>query len=220
MDAGEDRAERWLPLVTSIASRFARFPAEREELIQCGTLGLMNALARCRENSEAAFPSFAFKFIEGEIRKHIRTNRLITVPRRTLAKAAKLKRLLDDAEKLTGESMRLSEAAEALGIAENELGELLFVIEQGEAYEPISTFEITSSEEDFAETLIERTTLQGCIGRLPPLEREVIRSRFWDGETQKSIAERLGVSQSAVSKAEARALSFLRKTSGVQYDPE
>lgn len=208
MSAKAGAAERWLPLVKSIASKFARTADEREELIQSGTVGLLKALDRYRENGETAFASFAFKYVEGEIRSHIRRDRLIIVPRRTLEKAAALKRLLDDEAKLSGESPRLTEAAAALGINEAELDELLFLIDQ--RFVELGSEVLTA--DDPREKLEESSELRACIGRLPPLERNVIRHRFFDGETQKNTADRLNISQSAVSKAEARAIASLRRS--------
>ena len=49
-----------------------------------------------------------------------------------------------------------------------------------------------------------REALTGCIGRLPPRDRELLASRFGDGGSVQAAADQLGRSADAVYKALAR----------------
>ena len=64
------------------------------------------------------------------------------------------------------------------------------------------------------ESEAERQELLGCVGRLPPREQQIMRLRFGIGgeqeHTQKEVADRLGISQSYISRLEKRIIRHLR----------
>ena len=61
----------------------------------------------------------------------------------------------------------------------------------------------------------ERRQLLGCVGRLPSREQQIMRLRFGIGgeqeHTQKEVADRLGISQSYISRLEKRIIRRLRE---------
>ena len=70
-----------LPLVRAVARRFSGRGAEPEELVQAGSVGLIIAAKSFDKTRGVSFASYAFRFIEGEIRRFIRENTLIRLPR-------------------------------------------------------------------------------------------------------------------------------------------
>ncbi len=64
------------------------------------------------------------------------------------------------------------------------------------------------------ESEAERQELLCCVGRLPPREQQIMRLRFGIGgeqeHTQKEVADRLGISQSYISRLEKRIIRHLR----------
>lgn len=62
---------------------------------------------------------------------------------------------------------------------------------------------------------VDRSLLAAAIGTLSPREREIITLRFGLGggkeQTQKEVADRLGISQSYISRLEKRIISRLKK---------
>ena len=70
-----------LPLVRAVAKRFSGRGAEPEELVQAGSVGLIIAAKSFDKTRGVSFASYAFRFIEGEIRRCIRENTLIRLPR-------------------------------------------------------------------------------------------------------------------------------------------
>lgn len=62
---------------------------------------------------------------------------------------------------------------------------------------------------------VEKQILSGLLRRLPPREREIIVLRFGlsggDEMTQKEVADRLGISQSYISRLEKRIIQRLKK---------
>ena len=65
------------------------------------------------------------------------------------------------------------------------------------------------------ESEAERQQLRTCVGRLPPREQQIMRLRFGIGgeqeHTQKEVADRLGISQSYISRLEKRIIRHLRE---------
>lgn len=61
-----------LPLVSAVARRFSGRGAEPEELVQAGSIGLIIAAKSFDKTRGVSFASYAFRFIEGEIRRFIR----------------------------------------------------------------------------------------------------------------------------------------------------
>ncbi|MBQ7088078.1 MAG: RNA polymerase sporulation sigma factor SigE [Clostridia bacterium] len=65
------------------------------------------------------------------------------------------------------------------------------------------------------ETEAERRQLLCCVGRLPPREQQIMRLRFGicgeQEHTQKEVADRLGISQSYISRLEKRIIRRLRE---------
>ena len=55
-----------------------------------------------------------------------------------------------------------------------------------------------------------KTSLNACIRKLPPKQREVIISYYWGGKAITEIAANMGVSKQAVSKNMKAALAKLR----------
>ena len=62
---------------------------------------------------------------------------------------------------------------------------------------------------------VERNLLAAAINTLSPREKEIITLRFGLGgvreQTQKEVADRLGISQSYISRLEKRIISRLKK---------
>ena len=57
----------------------------------------------------------------------------------------------------------------------------------------------------------EKLLLRLAMGRLTKRQRQVIKSMYFDGKSQKQVAEDLGVIQSVVCRHHDRALKKLRK---------
>src|SRR5690349_6095206 len=100
---GDDRArdrlvQLYLPLVETLANRYLVNGVEREDLVQVGSIGLLNAIERFDPKRGEEFAAFAVPTVAGEMKRHLR-DRSATV---------RLPRPLHEA------SMRLPAAREAL----------------------------------------------------------------------------------------------------------
>src|SRR3954451_2615813 len=65
-------AERYLPLVRHLAGRYSHTAEPFDDLVQVGSIGLLNAIDRFDPDNGTAFSSFAVPTILGEIRRHFR----------------------------------------------------------------------------------------------------------------------------------------------------
>ena len=65
------------------------------------------------------------------------------------------------------------------------------------------------------ETDVERSLIEGAVDQLPPRDRQIITMRFGLGgceeNTQKQVADSLGISQSYISRLEKRIINRLRR---------
>lgn len=77
--------------------------------------------------------------------------------------------------------------------------------------------EFVADEANEIESLIERMDLEQAIGKLSEQEQIVIDAVFRRGETQRSLAERLGVSQMTISRIQKRAIEKLKRQLAAAY---
>jgi RNA polymerase sigma-B factor len=82
-EARERLIESYLPLVRSIARRFAGRGERVEDLVQVGSIGLIAAVDRCDPERRELLTAYVARTVEGEIRRHLRDRcAVIRVPRR------------------------------------------------------------------------------------------------------------------------------------------
>lgn len=65
--------------------------------------------------------------------------------------------------------------------------------------------------QDHNEELLNRMLLEGLLSMLTPDEQELIRLRYFEDQTQVQTAEKLGMTQVQVSRAEKRILRRMRE---------
>jgi RNA polymerase sigma-B factor len=128
--------ERHLPLVRSIAGRYAGGGEPLDDLVQVGSIGLIKAADRYDALRGAPFPAYAAPFIDGEIRHHLRDRCApVRVPRRLQAEGVRVVAVgLDCAGELhadptaqTRDRLAVRAALRALRPRERRLVQLRFV---------------------------------------------------------------------------------------------
>src|SRR6266550_7185020 len=83
VESRERLIEQQLPLVESLARRYAHRGERLEDLVQVGTIGLIKAVDRYEPTRGVEFAAFAVPNILGEIKRHLRDRcDPIRVPRR------------------------------------------------------------------------------------------------------------------------------------------
>lgn len=125
-----------LPLVRYAAARFRSRNEPMEDVIQVGTIGLINAIDRFDPDRGVQFPTFAMPTVVGEIKRYFRDNvRTVHVPRRLHELWVQVNGATEDLTVLHGRSPTTAEIAERLKIGEDEV---LACLEAGRSYHATS----------------------------------------------------------------------------------
>jgi len=219
--AREELVNRHLPLVKSLARRYAGRGEALEDIEQVGAIGLIKAIDRYELSREVALTTYATPNVVGEIKRHFRDKGwAIRVPRALQELNGKMGPTI---EALTSRLGRSPSIAEIAAEFETSPEQVLEAMEAGSAYAPVSLSAGPTSEgeldpletigdvdEEFDRT-DDRTSLEPALAALPDREQEILRMRFEDGLTQTQIAEQVGISQMHVSRLIRRSLERMRK---------
>ena len=129
--AGDEKArealvERYMPLVRSLAARYAGRGEPQEDLVQVGSIGLLLAIQRFDTERQVQFTTYAVPTIVGEIQRHFRDRAwALHVPRRLKELSVRLTRTIEAKTAELGRAPTIAELAEATGAAEDEVVEAL-----------------------------------------------------------------------------------------------
>ena len=218
--AREELIERHLPLVRSLARRYAGRGESLEDIEQVGAIGLIKAIDRFELEREVSLATYATPNVVGEIKRHFRDKGWsIRVPRGLQELNASMSSAIDRLTARLGRSPSIAEIAAELKSTPEDVLEAL---EVGSAYSTVSLSTGPGSEEnlDPMETIGEedeafdqmetRTAIEPAFGHLPEREREILRMRFEEGLPQTQIADRVGLSQMHVSRLIRKSLSSMR----------
>lgn len=217
-----DRIVRMLmPLAERVARRFAGPQHPVEDLTQVAGIGLLKALERFDPNRDAAFSTYAFALMTGEVQRHVRDSRMVRIPRSIYEQVPAFQRALARLRiELRREPTR-EEIADALGVSKEEVVEIMdaaltaqHVSLDAAAEENGGELELGRNDAEF-ERAEAGAALAPMLSALTPRERMIIDLRFEDGLSQSEIAEGLGLSQTQVSRLIRRALEKLSQRAGV-----
>ncbi|MGH7562330.1 MAG: sigma-70 family RNA polymerase sigma factor [Gemmatimonadales bacterium] len=219
--------EPWnhLGLVYRTARQLARrIPnSDADELAGAGVLGLIQAASAFDPDRGVTFSTFAVPRIRGAMLDDVRRR---TTPSRL---AVQRKRRLQWAvRKVETESGRRAEPRAVAGTLELSLDEynrwqdstlVLDMVEldaprrlqDGESANPLEALADAgaSSPEDAVEKEDMRRAVRESLASLSVRERAIVESRFFRGETLRTIADREGVTEARISQLLTRALARL-----------
>jgi RNA polymerase sigma-B factor len=220
VSAREDLVQRHLPLVRSLARRYANRGEPLDDIEQVGAIGLLKAIDRFELGREVSLATYATPNVVGEIKRHFRDRGwAIRVPRALQELNAKMSGAIDGLTSRLGRSPSIAEIAAALDATPEEVLEAL---EVGSAYSTLSLsglpggeddsdpLDSIGSEDEGFERSEDRASLAPALAQLPAREREILRMRFEEGLPQTQIAERVGLSQMHVSRLIRKALATMR----------
>ena len=223
--AARDRlVEQNTGLVWSIVRRFLNRGAEAEDLFQIGSIGLIKAIDKFDMGYEVRFSTYAVPMITGEIKRFLRDDGMLKVSRSMKETAGRGYAARERLERELGREPTLSEIAEVIQSAPEELAmaleagaeveSLQKTIYQGEGND-ISLLDRLEEKENQNDRLLDRIFLEELLKVLEPEERQLIYLRYFKEETQVSIAGQMGISQVQVSRMEKRILERLRACSKI-----
>ncbi len=205
-----------LGLVEHLARRYAGRGESHDDLVQVGTIGLINAVDRFDPERGGSLAAYAVPTILGEIRRHFRDRGwAVRVPRRlqelsrtlSIARAALTQEL--------GRAPTVDELAARTGV---DAETVLEGLESAGAYATVPLDPAVDGDptwmtvDDQGLSGVEnREALRPLLQALPPRERRILALRYVRGMSQQQIADEVGISQMHVSRLLARTLATLRE---------
>ena len=220
-NAREELIERHLPLVRSLARRYAGRGEALEDIEQVGAIGLIKAIDRFELSRDVSLATYATPNVVGEIKRHFRDKGwAVRVPRALQELNASMSGAI---ERLTVKLSRSPSIGEIAAELETTPEQVLEALEVGSAYSTVSLssgpsgeeeldpMETIGSEDEEFERSEQRAALAPALERLPSREREILRMRFEEGLPQTQIAQRVGLSQMHVSRLIRKSLSVMRE---------
>lgn len=207
-----------LPLVQHLARRYQGRGESLEDLVQVGTVGLLQAVDRFDPDRGTELSTFATPTILGEIRRHFRDRTwAVRVPRGLQELQARVTAMADTLTRELQRPPTVRELADALDVSTDH------VLEALEARHAYSTDSIDGDPDDASawsdrlgwtdpafDAIEEREALRPLLQALSARDQRIIALRFGQNMSQARIAEELGISQMQVSRLLARALAELR----------
>jgi RNA polymerase sigma-B factor len=200
-------------LCSRAARKFKRSHNDRADLEQVAALGLIKAATNYRTEMQTPFQAYAWIMVVGELMHYVRDHECMVRPPRSLL--ALEKRYVQAWDRFCAANHREPTTAEiacALGVPINSIAEIRrlrrtghTMLEADGAERPEGVDLLPVAESGIG--LDERITLSVAVDELGPRERAIIFGTYGAGLTQTEIAQRLGLSQSHVSKLLSRALA-------------
>lgn len=214
--------ERMMPLVRSLARRYAGRGETLEDLEQVGFVGLIKAVDRFDVSRDLRFSTFAVPTILGEIKRHFRDRTWsVRVSRSIQELNARVTKAADRLSTKLGRSPTIEELAEATGATSEQVLEAL---QGAQAYSTVPLEEPIGDDDEPVAKLgeidtnfaraDERMAIGAGMEALGEREQQIVALRFLYGLTQREIAERIGISQMHVSRLLRRSLERMAERVG------
>jgi RNA polymerase sigma factor for flagellar operon FliA len=217
----QDQLTQYLPLVRRQALTLqVRLPAsiELDDLIQAGTVGLLEALSRFDASQGATFATFASQRIRGAMVDELRTRDWL--PRSVRRSARAVDEAVRGLEQQLGRAPEEHEIAAEMAIPLSEYQQLLHDTNSGqllpfealveESGEPAAG---PSAQSQPFEQLLngqQRERLVAAIDMLPEREKLLMALYYQEELNLKEVGAVLGVTESRVSQLHSQAVSRLR----------
>jgi len=224
----EDLALEYAPLVRHIANRLAaRLPSnlQRDDLIQAGMIGLLDAIEKYDSGREAQFRTYAEFRIKGAMLDDLRA--VDWVPRSVREQADRIGKANNELSSRLGRHAEDDEIADHLGLSLTEYHELLFKAravnllsiedlaphsdegDMGDIFDVLEDPLISNPLETLSLNDLKARLIQ-AIGDLPEKEKLVLSLYFDEGLNLKEVGEVLGITESRASQIRTQAMIRLR----------
>jgi len=223
----ETMVRQYAPLVKYIASRISmRVPpnVSLDDLISCGTMGLLDAISKFDPAKNVKFKTYAEVRIRGSILDGLRN--LDWIPRSVRKKIQEMERCIQKVERQIGRPAEDDEIAQELEI---NMEDYYTLLNQARSVDLLSLDEtirdqsFTDSKESYVnfipshvtpqdETLTAETkqVVAEGIKKLSEKEQKVIALYYHEGLTLKEIGDVLGLTESRISQIHTQCVVKLR----------
>ena len=199
-------------LLHSLINRFYFKIEEKEDILSCAKIGLLNAARNFDSKFNCQFSTYAVPIILGEIKQYFRSS-MIHVSRSVKDTHRSIVLAQEELESKLSRKVTLYDISEYLNIP---LEDVVFAYESNAQI--ISLDQGVNEEDDVC--LLDlisindnndfKRDLKLAMDELTTKERMIIELRYFDGLTQIEVAKRLFVSQVQVSRIENKILDKLK----------
>jgi RNA polymerase sporulation-specific sigma factor len=220
IDARERLINCNLKLIFNLVQRFAHRGYELEDLFQIGTIGLIKAIDKFDFTYGVKFSTYAVPMIIGEIRRFLRDDHPVKVPRSYKELVYKVNRARESLSAELGRDPTIGEIAENIGVDREEIVSALEAVQSPTSIhdtlyqddsDPIYVLDQLPLEKDLEPGWFEKIALKEVMDKLPEREKRVLLMRFFEDKTQSEIAGQLNLSQVQISRIERAALHRIRQ---------
>jgi len=217
MNAKEKLIEDNMGLVYSIAKKFLNRGIEFDDLVQIGSIGLLNAINKFDESYNVMFSTYAVPLIMGEIKRFLRDDGIIKASRSYRVLSLKAALMREKLMKVLGREPTINEISKEIGVASEEIATAFEATQVPESIyktvddsEKVLLIDKISGGVDNEDKIVNKIALTEMINKLLPRERKIIILRYFKDKKQTEIAELLGISQVQVSRLEKQILKKIR----------
>lgn len=204
-------------LIYSIARKYSYSGNDLEDLYQVGALGLSKAIKNYKSDKSAKFTSYAHFYIEGEIIKYVRENRMIKVKQDLYNLNKEIVKAKEYLEQKYLKSPTISEIAFFLSRSEDEIMEAM------ESVQSVKSLDYNLNDNDFKEVNLydynsyhekmydeDILMVRDEVRNLSDYERNLIIKRYYEDKSQLETSKDLGISQVQVSRCESKILKKMK----------
>lgn len=225
--AREELIKRHIYIAEILSKKYINKGIDYDDIFQVACVGLVYSVDRFDIDRGFKFSSFATPTIVGEIKKHFRDKGwTIRVPRRIQELSKKITIAKEKLHKENARVPTVKDLSDYLQVSEEEIIE---TIEASKVYTPksldlelesisddkdVRLMDIIGKEDDVFEEIGNVDFIEKVLIKLNPVEKKIIKDRFFDLKTQISVAKDLGVSQMTVSRIEKKVIKKFRE----EYD--
>jgi len=217
-------------IVKMAAAKMSRNrPDLYEDLYQVGQLCMLRLFKQYDQSRETPFEGYAVKSVIGHLKNYLRDKSwYIQVPRRIKEKGLLVQKAIDELTVALQRSPLVEEIAQHLELTAEETIE---VLSSRESYHYVSLDtplsndgdsatmgDLIDSESDDYNAVVARLDLKEAMEQLKEEEQTVLMLSYIKGESQRNIAEKLGVSQMSISRIQRRAIEKLKSLLDDQND--
>ena len=216
--------ENYLYIPKILSRKYGHKSGDNEDIFQVACLGLMYAVERFDVSRGYEFDTFATPTIIGEIKRYYRDREwLIRIPRKIQDLNREINQTRTMLEHKLMRSPTITEIANYLEIPEENV---IKAMESSNAYYPkslsmeyesnqdgqeVSLMDILGNTDNNIENVENIDLLKKKIQSLNPVERIIVEQCFFQGKTQKEVAEYINKSQMTVSRIEKRIMKKIKE---------
>lgn len=206
--------KKYLSTVEKVARNYSQNYSEQyDDLVQVGCIGLISAIDRFDLNQKVNFKTYAYHFIQGEMRHYLRDYAsLVKLPRELQEIYPKVSRVRNTLQISTGNEPTDEEIAKNLDLPVEKVKQVL----QMESNLSSLSLDQQISESDNSSSFLEniedvkyqsfqlaqedKIILAEALNSIKDQSKQVLEYAFYQDLSQTEIAKKLGISQMQVSR--------------------